>query len=178
MKRRPQKRRLWTDKEREYLRLAWGALSARTICKTLKRTQCSVYNCAQRDLKLPPQTQGLLRLATAARQLEVSAITLRYVLQQCGISVRQSTLVSQRKRVGNRHVFIDPLVAQECVSLHDHRTASAYTYERMNGLKRDTVGRPMVMRGLRPTPCGDHQVHRYPFDLLDEVRGGKEDHAA
>lgn len=164
----------WSKADNMRLMVEWGEVSARTMVKTFGRTESAIYYHAVRHLKLPPQRKRLVSLSTFAVELETTAWGLRSVLAQVGNPPTRSSFLADKRRVGSRCVLVDPTVATEALSQHDHRTITANAYDRSNRLLRHATNDRMIRLGFREPPSGRRREWRYPFGLLDEVRGGED----
>lgn len=170
------KRRRWTERDDEKLRLLWGC-PIKTVAQELGRTIAAVYWRAQLlGLPLGVPEDGE-RLTTAASRCGYSITTMRMILDWAGVPIWRGLTRGALKTKNCTHwvesELVDEAVARWCQT--ETPTAAA----RRLGMSAARVVARLLASGLElPPKPADKRHWRIPSEIIDRaiaivVRRGK-----
>ena len=167
----PLRRRRWTAAEDARLRLLWGSVSLRTICRTFRRPRGGIMWHAVQVLGLPSGCpDGLEYLSHAARRTGYGSGQLRRILGWAGVRLAEAYTYLVRGR--QRHV-VDPFDVDDALERW-HQTETIQGAARRLGACAETLQAALAKAGVTPTkadPSRKKSHYRVRSEDVDRAWG-------
>lgn len=158
----------WSTKEKERLRLSWGVLTLPQLASSLGRTEISTYAMA-RQMKLTRAVpQGTESLWQAAQRTGFAVPTLKRILRQQGVAIRQwmaRPCSKTEKRSRSFHV-VDSGDVDEAIERWAREEPVEFAAKRL-GVCGETMKKLLVRAGHQ-APKRKHEW-RIPPELADQL---------
>lgn len=152
----------WSPEDLQYLHLAWGEQSLRTMAKHLKRSITAIYEKAE-DLELPMgPPRGWEYVTVAARRVGHTRKSLRALCARHGVPLQQHPLAGGAKKTKEHHhrQIVSTFELNEAVELEVQEYVTISGCARRFGKHSMSVHRWLRLQGISWPTHGNRTWNR------------------